>query len=112
VTPIGLILSNPSAFHRKALKLEGIAKDVEPYSGYEAATRRPICGADFKLEDDTGEIKVHYHAWCAAGEEQASTVVEGSRVIVEGSMEGHRHFSERTMGTLSSLDSSPSRSFQ
>lgn len=87
VTPIGFLLTNPSAFHRKALRIEGIAKDVSTYSGYEVPSQRPLCGADFKLEDDTGAIDVFYHVRCVAGKEQASVVAEGAHVIVEGSME-------------------------
>ncbi|HEY5627005.1 MAG TPA: hypothetical protein VIR79_03600 [Nitrospira sp.] len=87
VTPIGFLLSNPSAYHRKALRLEGIAKEVAAYSGHEVAAHRPLCGVDFKLVDNTGVIEIFYHVRCAAGEERASHVVEGAHVIVEGSME-------------------------
>ena len=87
VTPIGLLLTNPSAFHRRALRLEGITKDVANYSGYEVPIQRPLCGADFTLVDDTGAIDVLYHVRCSAGQEQASVVAEGAHVTVEGSME-------------------------
>ena len=69
VTPIGFLLVNPSAAHRKVMKLEGVAKAVAVYSGIESGTKQALCGADFKLEDDTGTIDVVYHVRCQAGEE-------------------------------------------
>jgi hypothetical protein len=87
VTPIGWLLINPSSIHRKVVKLEGVVKDVAIYSGRETTTNRPICGADFKLEDDTGVIEVLYHVRCQAGQEQADTVTEGTRIVVQGTMD-------------------------
>jgi len=84
ITPIGMLLVNPSAFHRKLLKVEGIAKEIRPYSKYEVTS---VCGAQFKLTDDTGTIEVSFRQLCQVGEERASFVDEGARVIVEGSME-------------------------
>jgi hypothetical protein len=87
VTPIGWLLINPSSIHRKVVRLEGVVKDVAIYSGRELPTNRPICGADFKLEDDTGVIEVLYHVRCQAGQEQAPTVTEGMRIVVQGTMD-------------------------
>ena len=87
VTPIGWLLINPSSIHRKVVRLEGVVKDVSIYSGHELPTNRPICGADFKLEDDTGVIEVLYHVRCQAGQEQAQTVSEGMRIVVQGTMD-------------------------
>lgn len=87
VTPIGWLLINPSSIHRKVVRLEGVVKDVSIYSGHELPTNRPICGADFKLEDDTGVIEVLYHVRCEAGQEQAHTVTEGMRIVVQGTMD-------------------------
>jgi len=84
ITPIGMLLVNPSAFHRKLLKVEGIAKEVRTYSKYEVTS---VCGAHFKLTDETGTIDVSYPLRCQVGEERATFVGEGTRVIVEGSME-------------------------
>ena len=44
ITPIGMLLVNPSAFHRKLLKVEGIVKEVRPYSKYEVTS---VCGASY-----------------------------------------------------------------
>ena len=84
ITPIGMLLVNPSAFHRKLLKVEGVAKEIRPYSKYEVTS---VCGAQFKLTDETGTIEVSFRQLCQVGEERASFVDEGARVIVEGSME-------------------------
>ena len=87
VTPIGWLLINPSSIHRKAVTLEGAAREVSIYSGREAVTNRLICGADFKLEDDTGVIEVLYRVRCQAAQEQAQTVSEGMRIVVQGTMD-------------------------
>jgi hypothetical protein len=87
VTPIGWLLINPSSVHRKVVKLEGVVKDVAIYSGRETTTNRPICGAEFKLEDDTGVIEVLYLVRCQAGQEQAQTVTEGMRIVVQRTMD-------------------------
>ena len=84
ITPIGMLLVNPSAFHRKLLKVEGTAKEVRPYSKYEVTS---ICGASFKLTDATGTIEVSFRQLCQVGKEQSTFINEGSRVIVEGTME-------------------------
>ena len=84
ITPIGMLLVNPSAFHRKLLKVEGTVKEVRPYSKYEVTS---VCGASFKLSDETGTIEVSFRHLCQVGQEQATFVNEGSRVIVEGTME-------------------------
>jgi hypothetical protein len=87
VTPIGWLLINPSSVHRKVVKLEGVVKDVAIYSGRATTTNRPICGAEFKLEDDTGVIEVLYLVRCQAGQEQAQTVTERMRIVVQGTMD-------------------------
>jgi hypothetical protein len=87
VTPIGSLLVNPSAAHRKMLKLEGVAKNVATYSGREMGTNQSLCGANFQLEDDSGTINVLFHVRCQAGEQRAATVVEGAPIVVEGYME-------------------------
>ena len=84
ITPIGMLLVNPNAFHRKLLKVEGIAKDVRPYSKYDVES---VCGARFTVTDDSGTIEVSFRQLCQVGQEKASFVDEGSRVIVEGTME-------------------------
>ena len=84
ITPIGMLLIHPSAFHRKLLKVEGVVNEVRPYSKYEVTS---VCGASFKLTDDTGTIEVSFRQLCQVGQEQATFVNEGSRVTVEGSME-------------------------
>ena len=87
VTPIGWLLVNPSSFHRKTLALEGVVKDVATFSGRESGSNHLVCGADFKLEDDTGIIEVLYHVRCQAGQDKAQTVTEGTRILVHGVMD-------------------------
>jgi hypothetical protein len=84
ITPIGMLLVNPRAFHRKLLKVEGIVKEVRPYSYFDVTS---VCGAQFTITDETGTIDVSYRLKCQVGEERATFVVEETRVIVEGSME-------------------------
>ena len=100
ITPISMILVNPSAFHRKLLKVEGIAKEVRPYATYELAS---ICGARFKVTDDTGTIEVSFRQKCQAGEEKAAFVNEGARVVVEGSMEAPSSMIRNSDGTENEL---------
>lgn len=83
VTPIGTLLINPTALHRKVLKLEGTARNVAAYS----ANNQTVCGADFELEDETGKIVVLYHVRCQAGEQRAVVVRETMHLIVDGYME-------------------------
>lgn len=87
VTPIGSLLVNPTAFHRKVLKLEGVARSVAIYTGSETGTNQSLCGADFELEDETGKIEVLYHVRCQAGDQRAVPVLEKMHVIVDGHME-------------------------
>ena len=84
ITPIGMLLVNPSAFHRKLLKIEGIADEVRPYQLQDITS---VCGARFKVTDATGTIEVSFRQRCLVGDEKATFVSEGSRVIVEGTME-------------------------
>ena len=85
ITPIGMLLVNPNAFHRKLLKVQGIANEVRPYSKFEV--EHSSCGARFKLTDESGTIEVSYRQLCQVGDERPTMVGEGTRVIVEGSME-------------------------
>lgn len=87
VTPIGMLLVNPSAMHRKVFKLEGVVKNVAVYSGTETSSNQSLCGADFDLEDDTGTIGVLYHVRCQSGSQRAAVVGNGMRLVVNGYME-------------------------
>ena len=84
ITPIGMLMVNPNAFHRKLLKVQGIVDEVRPYSYIDVASS---CGARFKLTDETGTIEISYPLKCQVGGERATVIGEGTRVIVEGSME-------------------------
>jgi len=84
ITPIGMLMVNPNAFHRKLLKVQGIASEVRPYSYIDVASS---CGARFKITDESGTIEVSYRQLCQVGDERPTVIAEGTRVIVEGSME-------------------------
>ena len=85
ITPIGMLLVNPNAFHRKLLKVQGIVDEVRPYAKADVMTSS--CGARFKITDETGTIEVSYRQLCQVGDERPTVIAEGTRVIVEGSME-------------------------
>jgi hypothetical protein len=87
VTPIGSLLVNPSAVHRKVFKLEGMAKHVVAHSGSEIGTNQALCGAEFELEDSSGTIPVLYRVRCQVGTQRAAVVTEGMRYVAEGHME-------------------------
>ena len=87
VTPIGFLLVNPSAVHRKVFRLEGVAKHVVAHSGNEIGTNQSLCGADFELEDSSGTVPVLYRVRCQVGAQRATVITEGMRCVVEGHME-------------------------
>ncbi len=87
VTGVGSLLVNPSAFHRKVFKLEGVAKNVVVHAGSALATKQSLCGAEFDLEDGSGTITVLYQARCQVGTLRATVVTERMACIVEGYMD-------------------------
>jgi hypothetical protein len=87
VTPIGSLLVNPSAVHRKIFRLEGVAKRVVTHSGSEIGTNQALCGAEFELEDSSGTIPVLYRVRCQVGTQRATVVTEGMPCVAEGHME-------------------------
>ena len=87
VTGIGSLLVNPSAVHRKIVKLEGVAKNVVVHSGSELASKQSLCGAEFELEDSSGTITVLYRSRCQVGALRATVVTERMPCVVEGYME-------------------------
>jgi hypothetical protein len=84
ITSIRMILDNPSALHRKLLKVEGVVEEVIPYHLNDGAL---ACGARFKVNDMTGTIHVSVLQHCQLRNERPTIVNEGSRVIVEGTLE-------------------------
>jgi cytochrome c-type biogenesis protein CcmE len=84
ITPISMILVNPSALHRKLLKVEGIVEEVIPYQLHDGALG---CGARFKVTDPTGTVQVSLLQHCRIADKLPTIVNEGLRVIVEGTME-------------------------
>ena len=87
VTGIGSLLVNPSAVHRKVVKLEGVAKNVVVHAGSELGTKQLLCGAEFQLEDSSGTITVLYRSRCQVGALRATVVTERMPCVVEGYME-------------------------
>lgn len=87
VTGVGSLLVNPSAMHRRIVKLEGVAKNVVVHSGSELATKQSLCGAEFELEDSSGTITVLYRSRCQVGALRATVVTERMPCVVEGYMD-------------------------
>ncbi len=87
VTPIGSLLVNPSAVHRKIFRLQGVAKRVVAHSGSEIGTNQALCGAEFELEDNSGTIPVLYRVRCQVGTQRATVITEGMPCVAEGHME-------------------------
>ncbi len=82
VTGIGSLLVNPSAVHRKVVKLEGVAKNVVVHAGSELGTKQSLCGAEFQLEDSSGTITVLYRSRCQVGALRATVVTPARPVLM------------------------------
>jgi hypothetical protein len=82
---IGSITVNPMANNRRAVILQGKAKDVSAYQG-EDSYGRSLCGQGFILADDTGSLDVLYLIRCQPNETPA-LVGEGERVIVHATID-------------------------
>ena len=82
---IGSITINPMANNRRAVILEGKAKDVATYQG-EDSFGRLLCGLGFMLEDDTGSLDVLYLIRYQANE-TPQLVGEGERVVVHATID-------------------------
>ena len=83
--PIGSVTINPMANNRRAVILQGKAKDVAAYRG-EDSFGRSVCGQGFMLEDETGSLDVLYLIRCQANEPPAS-VREDERVVVHATID-------------------------
>ena len=73
------------ANNRRAVILEGKAKDVATYQG-EDSFGRSLCGLGFMLEDDTGSLDVLYLIRYQANE-TPQLVGEGERVVVHATID-------------------------
>ena len=80
VIPIGSITVNPMANNRRAVILQGKAKDVTAYQGQDSFGRS-LCGQGFILADETGSLDVLYLIRCQANE-TSRLVGEDERVVV------------------------------
>jgi len=83
--PIGSITINPMANNRRAVILQGKAKDVSAYQGQDSFGRS-LCGQGFILEDTTGSLDVLYLVRCQANETPV-LVGEGERVVVQATID-------------------------
>jgi hypothetical protein len=83
--PIGSITINPMANNRRAVILQGKAKDVSAYQG-EDSFGRSLCGQGFILADETGSLDVLYLIRCQANETPV-LVGEGERVVVHATID-------------------------
>ena len=85
VISIGSITINPMANNRRAVILQGRAKDVAAYQGQDSLGRS-LCGQGFVLEDETGSLDVLYLIRCQANETPL-LVGEGERVVVHATID-------------------------
>ena len=85
VISIGSITINPMANNRRAVILQGRAKDVAAYEGKDSLGRS-LCGQGFVLEDETGSLDVLYLIRCQANETPL-LVGEGERVVVHATID-------------------------
>ena len=73
------------ANNRRAVILQGKAKDVSAYQG-EDSYGRSLCGQGFILADETGSLDVLYLISCQANE-TPWLVGEGERVVVHATID-------------------------
>lgn len=83
---LGAISADPSAYHRRAVVLQGRAKQVVRYGGLDYVNQ-PMCSQDFLLEDDTGTLPIRYEVRCQSGQQQAVSVTEGDVLLIHGTVE-------------------------
>lgn len=83
---LGAISADPSAYHRRAVVLQGRAKQVVRYGGLDYVNQ-PMCSQDFLLEDETGTLPVRYEVRCQSGQQQAVSVAEGDLLLIHATVE-------------------------
>lgn len=84
--PIRDILSNPSAYHRQAVVLHGVVEMPGEMRGVNAWGQQ-LCGQQFMLNDETGQLPVRTMVVCQQGSENSWRVGHGESVTVEATME-------------------------
>ena len=86
ITSIQHVLSNPSAFHRHNVVLNGRLKLIGQWEGKDHVGA-PTCGPIFTLDDDTGEILVVYIIRCDEQELSRMATMMGDRATVYGTID-------------------------
>jgi hypothetical protein len=86
VTAIGHILPNPTSFHRRAVTLQGVVKEVVPYDAKDWFNQS-LCNQEFTLQDETGDITVFWMTRCQAGEDKAVPVTVGEQLLISGTID-------------------------
>jgi hypothetical protein len=86
VTSIRHIVHNPTSFHRQAVTLHGVVKEVVPYDAKDWFNQS-LCNEEFTLQDETGEITIFWMTRCQAGEEKAVPVTVGEHLLVSGTVD-------------------------
>lgn len=85
-TPIKDILVSPSAYHRQTVVLRGKVRMPGVIRGYNAWGQQ-LCGQEFVLEDEGGQLPVMYLIACRPGHEREWMVRQGEAITVEATME-------------------------
>lgn len=86
IIPIEKILSNPTGFHRKVVRIQGKVHVIGTRSGRNVAVQS-LCGQDFDLEDSTGTIRVVYLVRCQEDESLTQPARHGMVMQVEALIE-------------------------
>lgn len=84
--PIRDILSNPSAYHRQAVLLHGVVEMPGELRGVNAWGQQ-LCGQQFILTDETGQLPVRTAMVCQPGTENDLHVGHGESITVEATMD-------------------------
>ncbi|MFO0773987.1 MAG: hypothetical protein U0172_04885 [Nitrospiraceae bacterium] len=84
--PIKDILLNPSAYHRQAVVLHGVVEHPGEMRGMNA-WGQPLCGQQFTLNDETGQIPVRTVVACKSGDDSEWRLAPGESVTLEATMD-------------------------
>lgn len=84
--PIKDILANPSAYHRQAIIVHGKVEMPGEMRGVNAWGQQ-LCGQQFMLDDETGQLPVRTVVVCQQANEREWRVRHGEVVTIEATME-------------------------
>lgn len=80
------LLANPSAYHRQAIVIHGKVETPNEMRGVDSWGQQ-LCGQQFTLDDETGQLPVRSVVVCQKGDEREWWVRHGEVVTIEATME-------------------------